>query len=571
VLYTVPKERSTRPERRSARPPLDVARAPFDGLPEVTRISRIACGIAAGAILLTAAIASAEAPADLKLEADLDGAPLTGCTATAIPTTPDRTPLSAEAPGTLSLPAGTYELRLVCPRGQERFAQSEALTVRAGQQITKRFSMKSTRLRVVAKRDGALVPATVLVLPVDAKIDAPPLTSFPSNQKFTLAAGQYDVVVRLETKNEADRAEAKLSKVKVQGEAVREVTADLSDGSFVVTVSENGRPAEGSVRAFRPGAKLHSGNASAGATLALRPGPYVIETTLGTAADFPSHRTPIWIEAGKTSRMSERFETGQLTVGVYRERKPVEATVRLSLPGAEDFFNYFASPGTVSLTPGLYDVIVAPAIELPVTKLRRPRVSVSKGKENKIAFDLSPARLSVRVRRSGKAVELAEVQVVAAGGGREAAKPESDGSYLLWPGRYEIVARLPDGDETTDGPFEVGFGESLSRTIEFSRGVLTVHVTRGSAVADDAEIFVYRKGAQKPLSQGRPRSLLELPPGSYDIKIVAGAETLWREDVRVKEGKTVRVDVKLSGTDGGSLPEGDLAPIGDDLPEGEAP
>ena len=48
----------------------------------------------------------------------------------------------------------------------------------------------------------------------------------------------------------------------------------------------------------------------------------------------------------------------------------------------------------------------------------------------------------------------ADVRAVLAGGDEEAAKPQTDGSFRLWPGRYELVVKLADGDQMRDGPFQ---------------------------------------------------------------------------------------------------------------------
>lgn len=224
----------------------------------------------------------------------------------------------------------------------------------------------------------------------------------------------------------------------------------------------------------------------------------------------------------------------------------------------------------MSLSPGAYDVLVKPKGGVPVEVMRRPRIAVAKGRENKIFFDLTAAKLAVKVVRAGRAVVDADVRVVEAGGGAEAAKPEPDGTFRVWPGRYEVVARLPSGDEARSAPFEAGFGEKLDKVVEFLRGSLVVRALRGKTVAEDAEVSVFKKGAQKPVAQGRAGAILELPPGVYDVKVAAGAQTVWREAVRVKENAQQKLDVELAaGGKGEALPDGDMAPPPEALPDGE--
>lgn len=415
------------------------------------------------------------------------------------------------------------------------------------------------KLRVSVRRGDSLVPAKVIVLTAKSAVDAPPVATGPANQRFELAAGTYDLLVQAEAQAGAEAPWVRVPAVKLGG-ALKEVAVDLADGKLEVALSDNGKKAEGSVRVFRAGSKTVVQQAEAGAPITLVPGPYRVEVVLSGASDYPARSSELWIEPRKTAKLSEKFETGRLTVGVFRDRQPVEAVVQLALPGATDFFNYFSAPGTVSLSPGSYDVLVKPKGGVPVEVLKRPRVVVSKGKDNKIFFDLTPAQLVVKVLRAGKAIGDAEVRAVQPGGGEEVARPEADGSFKLWPGRYELAVKLPDGEELRDGPFEVGFGEKLSRTVEFSRVRLSVHATRGGAAADEAEVFVFKPGAQKPLAQGRSGAILELPPGAYDVKITAGPETVWREGVKLKEGdKLLRLDVALAAKSSGAEP----------LPEGE--
>jgi len=423
---------------------------------------------------------------------------------------------------------------------------------------------EDAKLRVTVRRDGQMIPATVMIHPPNAPSGAIPASSQPANQKFTIASGTYDLVVKVDAQGGKEAAWVRVLGVKASGPALKEIPIELADGTLEVTTTDNGAKAEGAVRAFREGAATPVNQGPSGTALVLPPGPYRIEVVLSGASDYPHHATELWIEPKKTARLAEKFETGRLTVGVFRERQPVEALVQLALPGANDFFNYFSAPGTVSLSPGTYDVLVKPKGAVAVEVMRRPRVAVVKGKENKIFFDLTPAKVTAKVIRAGKAVPDADVRVVVAGGEEEAAKQETDGSFRLSPGRYELIAKLPDGDTMRDGPFEVGFGESLARTLEFERGQLTVQATRGKTIAEDAEVFVFRKGAQKPIAQGRSGAILELAPGTYDVKVTAGTETVWREAVKVQKGKPAKVEIAMKPKQGETMPEGDPG-----LPEGE--
>ncbi|MFO0723744.1 MAG: hypothetical protein U1E65_08190 [Myxococcota bacterium] len=526
--------------------------------------------ILAIAAFLVALPAWADAPARLHWTAELDGQAIDCATAEAVDLSRPTAAPTTGAPGELELVPGHYSVRVRCAEGDEKLVTVEEITLKSGQISTKKLALKRGRLRGILRRDGNLVPGNVALLAPKAPGDAPVLMRAPASQKFQVIAGTYDVVLEVDPAKYGRPAAVRVPGVVVAPGAVKEVAVELGDGKLEVAAQENGKSAEGAIRVFRPGESTPVGHGPTGNAIALPPGRYLVETVLSGASDYPTHKSEIWVEPNKTAKLSERYDTGRLTVGVFRERQPVEAVVQLSLPGAQDFFNYFSAPGTVSLTPGVYDVNVAVKTDAPIDRLKRPRVTVTKGNDNKIFFDITPAKLSVKVTRAGKNVEDADVKVLFAGGGSEATHAETDGSYRVWPGRYEIVVKLPAGDEARAGPFEVGFGENVNKTIEFSRGMLAVHAMRGKAVAEDAEVFVFKKGAQKPIAQGRAAAMLDLSPGAYDVKIVAGSASIWREDVKIKEAKTTQLEVSFNGAgDGGTLPEGDLAPEKENLPEGE--
>jgi hypothetical protein len=469
----------------------------------------------------------------------------------------------------LDLPAGTYSLRVECKSEDELLvAPSSSIRVVEGKTVAPRVEVRAARLRVEAKRSSIMLPAKVRLFAAGAGVGGKPFAEVPANQKALVAAGRYDVLVTLEDPK-SPRAEVLFENATIGGSKVNVLSADLSDGGLVVTATENGKQAGASVRVFPPGSSKDLGLVEAGEELRLPAGRYEVATELRDTADFATKRREVWIRGGKVLRASEQFETGALSVSVARDGKPVAATVRLSLPKAGDFFNHFAAPGTVSLSPGVYDV----SIDVEgIGSLKPPSKSgvvVTRGQHARVAFDLTPATLNVKVVKAGKPVD-AEVHVRAAGGGEDAAPPDASGRYRLWPGRYEIMAKLEDGEELLEGPFEVKLGEKLSRTVSVVRGTITVVTMRGKHAAADAEILVFRPGASKPTARGRSGARLEMAPGVYDIKVQAGTDVVWKEGVRLKTQQVVRIDLKPTGSEE-ALPEGDLSAPSEDLPDGEEP
>src|SRR5262249_40086795 len=160
--------------------------------------------------------------------------------------------------------------------------------------------------------------------------------------------------------------------------------------------------------------------------------------------------------------------------------------------------NHFSAPGTVTLSPGTYDVSITSDELGPIKPPVKAGIKVTKGQPTRVPFDLTPASLVAKVIKSGKPID-AELHLRSAGGGEEIAADVS-GKFRVWPGRYEILAKLEDGDEILDGPFEIKLGDKLARTINVVRGTLTVVALRGKVADSNAEVQIFRPGASKPLA-----------------------------------------------------------------------
>lgn len=466
----------------------------------------------------------------------------------------------------LDLTAGLYDLMVECPHeGGTLVGFREKVRVQAGKTANPTLELKPAKVRVEARRNGQLLPARV-ALYAPRKSLALRLQRISANLSQTVAAGRYDVLVVLDDPR-SPSAEALIENARIGGSKTTVLEADLSDGGLVVTATDNGRSAAASVRAFRIGKSKDAGLVETGQELRLPPGRYLVSTELRSSSDFSTKKREVWIRAGRTARIRERFETGRLSVTVTQDGRPVDATVRMAKQGASDFFNYFPAPGTVSLGPGLYDLTIVSKAAGPLEKVVEKDVRVRARGHTRKVVDLTPATLSVRVEKNGRPAEA--VLTVRAAGGGASVEPENDGTWRLWPGRYEILAKLEDGSEEVDGPFEARLKQRIRRRIAFERALLTVRTLRGKAVDTDAQVFIFRPGATKPTARALGGAQIEVPPGVYDIKIVDGADTVWKQGVRVR--RVNKIDVALPAKAiGEELPEGDLLPPGEDLPEGDA-
>lgn len=465
--------------------------------------------------------------------------------------------------GSVAVPPGAYRVRVECEGEPKLVGVVESVKVKAGQAITPKLSLEPARIRVRAERNGNMITAEVQLRRPKAEEEEPPLYSFPANQSVEVAAGRYDLIVagHAEDKSliEAGLEGASLIKGKLGA-----FTADLSDGQLIATAKENGKAAEAIIKVMRRGDVKRDLRIDAGKVIDLPPGRYIVETTLASTANFATKRQTVWVKSKKKTSVSESFETGRLSVEAEGDK--IEAVARIGLPGAADDFSYFRVPDVIVLSPGEYRVRVEAKIDGPV-KIQEAKLTIHKGRETKHRAKFHPAKLIVEVKRAGRRVEIQNISVHAAGGGKDVGQPNFDGEYVLWPGRYEILAKLTTGDEVADGPFEVSWGERLVRTLEVAHGTLTVSAKRGGAVVKAAKIQVFKPGAAKATVELQGEGTVPLSPGTYDLKIIDGPNTKWQPGVRVHERKNTEVEVELEPQVAPSAdPE---LPPGDDLPEGE--
>lgn len=465
--------------------------------------------------------------------------------------------------GAVIVPVGPYRVRVECEGEPKLVGILEKVLVTKDKTTSPALHLEPARVRARAERNGRMISGEVRLYRPQADEDEAALYTFPANQSVEVAAARYDLIVSGQS-DEGIVIEAVLEGASLPKGKLTAFTADLSDGQLVASAQENGRPAEAVIKVSGRSDTKRDLRVDAGRVVDLPPGRYVVETTLASTANFATKRQTVWVRSKKKTSVSESFETGRLSVSI--EGEAPEPIARVGLPGAADDFTYFAVPDSVVLSPGEYRLRVEAKIDGPV-KVQETRVVVSKGKETKHRARFVPGRLVVEVKRAGRRVEIQSISVRLAGGGKDAGQPNFDGEYVLWPGRYEIVATLANGDVLSDGPFEVQWGQKLQRTLEVSHGTLTVSAVRGGAVVAGAKIQVFKPGAAKATAELAGEGTVALSPGVYDLKVADGPSTKWQPGVRVHERKNTEVTLELEAL---APAAGDPAmPTGDELPEGE--
>ena len=469
----------------------------------------------------------------------------------------------------VKLPPGRYRVQVTCTfDGTPVTAPAVTVTVKAGRAARPSITVKPARLRIMATRGGERVSARVEVFPQSKGPKTTPVAEGNANAKFLVAEGRYDL--RITKTSEPAGAYGWLRGIRVRGPGVTERRFDLADGKVLIGVKLNGKKAGASIRLYSEDGEDEVGEAEPYRAFALPPGRYQAKVSLLESADVSLRVLRFEIAPKKTSKHTVDFTLGTMKVTVRGDRAPLAAQVYVLVPGAQEPFTHFDAPGEVSIRPGTYEVRIEPRKKLPFPAPRRGEVEIRARRTTRVAFDITQATLQARLRKNGRSVVANDIRVVRAGSDEEVGRALPDGRFRLWPGRYEIVAELASGEEVRDGPFEVELGQTVSRTLEITRGVLTVDAFRGTAVAGEAMVNVYRPGAKVPLTTARAGAKIELRPGTFDVKVVAKHEWRWHEGVRIKDGKTTRLEVRFRPRTEAKLPDGEQDPLNDELPEGDA-
>ena len=184
----------------------------------------------------------------------------------------------------------------------------------------------------------------------------------------------------------------------VAGETV-ERTADFSDGTLVVTTLLNGKPFRGNVFLFRQGEKKHFHNAMTAPSNGklnrrLLPGLYRVEVYAGQIAGKPKAvMEDVDVPSGGTVEKTAEFLSGELTIAVTLEGKPVATPIEIKDAGGKAVFKNWSNwprNGTrvVNLPEGTYTVLVTCKNQ----KLPFENVTVAGGSRETItaAFPINP-------------------------------------------------------------------------------------------------------------------------------------------------------------------------------------
>ncbi|MDA2930892.1 VWA domain-containing protein [Acidobacteria bacterium AH-259-O06] len=124
-------------------------------------------------------------------------------------------------------------------------------------------------------------------------------------------------------------------------------------------------------------------------------------------------------------------------------------------------------------------------------------------------------------------------------------------SVLLPPEKFDLFIEPAGSGSFPAGTIEIVAGETIEREFRYGELKVTVLDSRGRPVADP-DIRMrdpYRKGLwftgnYRGEGSKNPYSVL-LPPGEFDIRVVAGEAEKWTRGVVTKEGQIIELQVRL--------------------------
>ena len=506
----------------------------------------------------TAPLAASE-KATLKVATEVEGTPATGCqlkvlNAGGLLQTPEP-PALAEGPADapLELDAGRVDLVATCTVQRVVYvAAATGLTLRSGRETAHTFKLHKGSIIVHAIKDGARIATGeyVLLLP-GTQMEVARATV---GSRMYAAAGRYDI--RVEVEVEGDRPEVWLEDQELATGRPKVVQADVSPGMLELVVLRNGTPGEGAGAVTLPGRAHRIKEFSTGDPVPLSPGTYDVLASLSSSFDFTEMRKrKVVIRPGKVATVKMNLVRGTVTTRCVLDGKEPVAEVEGYIPGAAEYFNQAPCGQVLELSPGKYHFKFSINAEksgwrvlgdAPPPSVWQRNIKVRGGKDTAVTVDFSPAHLTVNSRKNGEAVDAAvtvmDVRGNVLGGG------PSGSDLPVPPGRYDVEVLFPGkrgpAKEVLRGvPCKVGKPCIVGADIE--RAVVVVEVFYKGKPAPDAQVAVFKLGADVPYVKGRSAEELEVPPGDWvpEVRLEGKRQQVSRMRLKAGDHETRRVEV----------------------------
>ena len=468
-----------------------------------------------------------------------------------------------------SLAPGKYELQVECPSTEGVLKQTESLVVGA-RDVTVAMRLRPAFVLVRVLRDGKEVPAQIEISDAFGRV----VQSGRDKVVLPVPPGKLRILARVD-REAAGTSRPILGALDMVTRAGHKETPliDTSDGSLVLVITNNGRPAEGVGALRAPGGLARLVELNTGAPQPVPPGTYDVVAQLSESHDFKEMlQRNVRIQPGRTVTVRIAHKTGRLEPRLVMSGAPVpegaSVDVQLFLGSAPQAFNTLAPDEAAVLAPGRYRVL-ARFLERTLDDgspwQADGEAQVSAGRITKIALDLSPPTLAL-VTRIGATPRPLDVAVYRQGAEApivtRRSSDEGTLSLRLVPGSYRVVAKwkAPQGELATEERVFLKAHQSAERSLDLNVGVAVVQVFENS-IAVPAEVLFFAEGAAAPLLSVPAGQDAYLPPGAYALSVRRKGKERRFSPVRIAAGRTVERQLELTSTDesGAPRPQGDAS------------
>jgi len=456
----------------------------------------------------------------------------------------------------MQVAAGVYDVIVACPSSEGTLRAVVKIDARK-KNIDKLVRMNPGFALVFVERDGKPVGADIQIIGARGRVVA----TGRDKVAIPVPPGKLSVIATVD-KKESGSTRPVLGSVdiKVRKGKKTETSIDTSDGVFVLSLTNNGKPAEGA-GALRPqGSPMRLIELSSDEDTPAPPGTYDIVTTLSASHDFAEVvKKRVRIRPGKTTKARVAHTTGTLAPKLWLGGAPIATDqagkVELFLGAAPAAFNTITATDEAIVKPGTYRVVAT----LEGKKLddggaytAEADVKVRARKTATVKLDLTPAALDITAQLGGKDAAL-RVDVFKKGGETPVASKKSgkDGKALftLSPGNYrvQVVKKATQGELVAPTNVYLSVGSRQKRTIDINVGIVTVQVfDQGVAVPAEVLFFAADAGGSAPVL-GVPAGVdAYLPPGAYALSVRRKGVMQQFAPIKVATGRSTERQVELS-------------------------
>lgn len=501
--------------------------------------------------------AAAQPERQLRLVVERDGLSFTGpCKASLFREgqTEGATLELADVGEAAQLEAARYHALLSCPSTEGDLRQTVVVDLRR-RDVEQRVRLAPAFVVVRVVRDGEEVPATLTISDEHGRV----VQQGRSKVALPVPAGKLTVLARVD-KEAAGTRRPVLGSVMLRTLAGKKQTPliDTSDGTLVLSLTNNGKPAAGIGALRLPSASERLLEVQSDQDAPVPPGTYHLVTQLADSHDFAEvQRRNVSIKPGQSLKVRVAHTTGALAPELRLHGRALaddeEGEVELFLGAAPRSFNTLAAGDVATLSPGRYRLLARLKNRTlddgsPFEVEGEARVSARR--TSAVKLDLTPATLEVKTRVGGEARALA-VEVFRPGAEAAVAKKvagdDGEARFALSPGSYRLVATLeaPQGSLVAESRVFLSRGKAARKSLDLAVGKALVQVFEGG-VAVPAEVLFFQEGAGSPLLGVPAGREAYLPPGTYALRVRRKGQERTFAPITVAVGRSAERQVELN-------------------------